>query len=169
MTTSSMVTPMNIRPMRWKTRMLTFQQYQEFVLLRGKQLLSFLEDVPNPLPYMKHAATLALSSVVEALPTVLIEALAMGLPIVATDCPTGLREILCDGAYGTLVPVGDSAALSDALLRVLRSGRRAPIPEEALARFWYDHIVGKYLALLGIRNSTEVNSGCRTGGAMFEK
>jgi glycosyltransferase involved in cell wall biosynthesis len=77
-------------------------------------------DVPNPLPYMKWAAVLALSSVMEALPTVLIEALAVGLPIVATDCPTGPREILCDGTYGTLVPVGDGAALAEALMRVLQ-------------------------------------------------
>jgi glycosyltransferase involved in cell wall biosynthesis len=116
--------------------------------------VSFLGDVPNPLPYMKGAASLALSSVVEALPTVLIEALAVGLPIVATDCPTGPREILRDGAYGTLVPVGDSAALAEALLRVLQRPCPPSIPCEALARFGHDHVIGKYLAMLGVAGAT---------------
>src|ERR1035438_8180676 len=92
--------------------------------------VSFLGDVPNPLPYMKRAAALALSSVEEALPTVLIESLAVGLPVVATDCPSGPREILRDGAYGTLVPVGDSAALAEALLRVLQRPLRPAIRSE---------------------------------------
>jgi len=117
--------------------------------------VSFLGDVSNPLPYMKWATSLALSSVVEALPTVLIEALAVGLPIVATDCPTGPREILCDGAYGTLVPVGDSAALAEALMRVLGWPHRTAIPDEALARFRYDHVIGKYLGMLGVTDSTQ--------------
>ena len=117
--------------------------------------VSFLGDVPNPLPYMKRAAILALSSVVEALPTVLIEALAVGLPIVATDCPTGPREILCNGAYGTLVPVGDSAALGDALLRVIQSPRRAVVPNEVLARFQYNQIVSQYLRLLEIGDGVQ--------------
>jgi glycosyltransferase involved in cell wall biosynthesis len=117
--------------------------------------VSFLGDVPNPLPYMKGAASLALSSVVEALPTVLIEALAVGLPIVATDCPTGPREILRDGACGVLVPVGDSAALAEALLRILDRPHRVAIPDEALARFRDDHVIGKYLAILGVTDSTQ--------------
>ena len=94
----------------------------------------FLGNVANPLPYMKRAKVLALSSVVEALPTVLIEALAMNLPIVATDCPTGPREILCDGAYGTLVPVGDGERLAEALLDLLRAPSVPVIPEKVLVR-----------------------------------
>ena len=62
--------------------------------------------------FMAHATVFALSSLWEALPTVLIEALACGVPIVATDCPSGPREILDSGRYGTLVPVGNASALA---------------------------------------------------------
>ena len=130
--------------------------------------VSFLGDVSNPLPYMKWAASLALSSVVEALPTVLIEALAVGLPIVATDCPAGPREILCDGTYGTLVPVGDSAALAEALLRVLGWPHRIASPDEAIARFRYDHVIGKYLAMLGVTDSTQHPAYLQAGMATPE-
>lgn len=111
--------------------------------------VEFLGDVANPLPYMKAAKVLALSSKVEALPTVLIEALALGLPIVATDCPTGPREILDGGAYGTLVPVGDDAKLADALFDVLSRPRTPPAPQEALFRFQHDRVLDQYLALAG--------------------
>ena len=112
--------------------------------------VNFAGEVANPLPYMKKAAVLALSSLEEGLPTVLIEALAVGLPIVATDCPSGPREILCNGSYGTLVRVGDSAALAAGLLRVLQEPRRPSVPDAALERFRHDHVIGQYLSLLGV-------------------
>jgi glycosyltransferase involved in cell wall biosynthesis len=111
--------------------------------------VSFLGNVENPLPYMKRANVLALPSVVEALPTVLIEALAMNLPIVATDCPTGPREILCDGAYGILVPVADSKAMAQSILDVLRAPSAPVIPERALEPFQHDHVLEQYMVLLG--------------------
>jgi glycosyltransferase involved in cell wall biosynthesis len=130
--------------------------------LNVESAVSFLGNVSNPLPYMKRAAVLALSSVVEALPTVLIEALAVGLPIVATDCPTGPREILCDGAFGSLVPVRDSQRLAEALSRVLQSQRGTAVPEEALARFRQDRVIGEYLQLIGlsrVHKSTHTDLG----------
>ena len=75
--------------------------------------------VANPLPYMREAAVFALSSLYEGLPTVLIEALFCGCPVVSTDCVSGPREILEDGRYGHLVPVGDDAALAEALAATL--------------------------------------------------
>jgi len=51
----------------------------------------------------------------EGLPSVLIEAVFCGPPIIATDCPSDPREILSDGKYGQLVPVGDMEALSQTL------------------------------------------------------
>lgn len=77
--------------------------------------------VENPYPYMRQAAVLALSSRWEALPTVLIEAMALGTRVVATDCPYGPREILEGGKWGQLVPVGHEEALAQAILKALDS------------------------------------------------
>lgn len=73
----------------------------------------------NPYPFFARADVFALSSRFEALPTVVLEALCLGLPVVATDCPYGPREILGDARYGVLVPPESPAALArgiDALL-----------------------------------------------------
>jgi glycosyltransferase involved in cell wall biosynthesis len=73
----------------------------------------------NPYAYMAHAAALVLSSVYEGFGNVLVEALALGVPIVSTRCPVGPEEILADGRTGILVPPGDPQALAEAMLRVL--------------------------------------------------
>lgn len=86
--------------------------------------------VPNPLAYMRRAAVFVLSSAWEGLPTVLIEALACGCPVVSTDCPSGPAEILDHGRYGLLTPVGDADALSRALTATLG----APVDSPALER-----------------------------------
>jgi len=75
--------------------------------------------LPNPFACMARADAFVLSSKWEALPTVLIEALTCGCPIVSTDCPAGPSEILADGKFGALVPVGDEAALAEAILQTL--------------------------------------------------
>ena len=77
----------------------------------------------DPWPYYAAADLFALSSDCEGLPTVLIEALHAGLPIVSTDCPSGPREILVGGTYGALTPCGDERALADAMVRRLKDDR----------------------------------------------
>jgi glycosyltransferase involved in cell wall biosynthesis len=104
----------------------------------------------NPYVYMAHADALVLSSRFEGLPTVLIEAMALGCPVVATDCPHGPREILQDGALGPLVPLHGVGALADAIAKVLSD----PLPKEVLkARandFRVERIVAAYAEALGL-------------------
>jgi glycosyltransferase involved in cell wall biosynthesis len=69
----------------------------------------------NPYAAMRRAAVLTLSSRYEGLPNVLIEALACGCPVVATDCPSGPAEILDHGRFGRLVKPGDAEGLCRAI------------------------------------------------------
>ena len=79
----------------------------------------FLGFSTNPYPWIAHAKAIAHSAKFEGLPTVMIESLIMGKLIVATDCPTGPREILDQGRAGLLTPVGDAAKMAEALHQLL--------------------------------------------------
>jgi glycosyltransferase involved in cell wall biosynthesis len=102
----------------------------------------------NPYAYMRRSAAFILSSRWEGLPTVLIEAMACGCPVVATDCPSGPDEILAAGKYGALVPIEAAEQLSQAMLNVLDH----PIPKHRLVDramdFSFKQAVQNYLALL---------------------
>ncbi len=74
---------------------------------------------PNPHALMHRAVAFALSSRFEGLPMVLLEALALGCPIISTDCPSGPAELLEHGRHGVMVPMEDPQALADALGRVV--------------------------------------------------
>ncbi len=101
--------------------------------------------VKNPYPYMAHARLLVLSSKWEGLPNVLVEALACGTPVVSTDCRSGPREILDNGRFGRLVPVGDAETLADAILETLQSTPdRAQLKKRA-QDFNRDESVRKYI------------------------
>ena len=105
--------------------------------------------VDNPYAYLRKASLFVLSSKWEGLPTVLIEALAVGVPVVATDCKSGPREILGGGQHGRLVPVGDSAALAEAIRQSLcHSGQR--VGEDVYRPFTYEAATEAYLRLVGI-------------------
>ena len=112
------------------------------------EYVNFTGFVENPYAYLRRADLFVLSSRNEALPTVLIEAMACGCPVVSTDCPFGPREILEDGKFGTLVPVGDPGALSDAMDRALNEPRRSDALRERAAFFSADRAVDQYEKLL---------------------
>jgi glycosyltransferase involved in cell wall biosynthesis len=103
--------------------------------------------VQNPYPFLAHASLFVLSSRWEGLPTVLVEALRLGTPIVATDCPGGSREILKDGQYGKLVPVDEPLILAEAIEGSLDGCRPCP-PKESWAPFDLDIVVDRYINLL---------------------
>lgn len=105
--------------------------------------------IDNPYPYIAHAKVFALSSAWEGLPTVLIEAMALGTPVVSTDCPSGPREILEQGKYGYLSPVGDPNALAQSILTVL-SGHSKPVNQDWLAQFTSNIATQRYLEVLGL-------------------
>ena len=104
--------------------------------------------VDNPFAWMSRASLFVLSSAWEGSPGVLVEAMACGCPVVSTDCPSGPDEILDGGRYGRLVPVGDAAALTEAIAATLD----ATIDREALRararEFDVDRAIERYLDVL---------------------
>ncbi|MBN2331475.1 MAG: glycosyltransferase [Deltaproteobacteria bacterium] len=92
------------------------QLAEELHIAEDVDMLGFVD---NPYKYMARASLFVLSSIYEGLPTVMVEALACGCPVVSTDCPSGPAEILDHGRYGRLVPVQDEHALALAILSAL--------------------------------------------------
>ena len=101
----------------------------------------------NPYPFMRKAAVFASSSAWEGFGVALVEALALGAPVVATDCPHGPSEILCKGKYGALVPVRDHEAMAQALLNALDKPPRYDTSGH-LNQFTAQHVVSQYLSLV---------------------
>lgn len=98
--------------------------------------------------WMRKASVFALSSRWEGFPNVLLEALAAGCPVVATDCSDAVGEILANGTYGAMVPVDDLAAMADGLAAILDGTARSEDPSRHLARYELDSIAMRYLDLL---------------------
>jgi glycosyltransferase involved in cell wall biosynthesis len=121
-------------------------------LQRRAEVLAIADDVamlgfdPNPFRYMARARVFALSSIHEGSPNVLVQALACGCRVVATDCPGGPRDIL-DGLPGTrLVPIREPSTFAKATEELMTPGPR-PSHDAALRRFDYLAAARSYLAL----------------------
>lgn len=104
----------------------------------------------NPFPFMQRAAVFVLASHYEGLPNVLVQAMSVGTPIVATDCRSGPAEILEHGKWGTLVPVGSEKALSDAISEALNRPRQDAARARAWERYGAQSATTQYLAVAGL-------------------
>lgn len=107
--------------------------------------------VDNPYAYMREADVFVLSSRYEGMPNVIVEAAAIGTPLVATDCPSGPRELLNGGEAGELVPVEDPHEMAEAIDRQLthpeRARRRVERIEDKLQQFTPETACDRYLSL----------------------
>ena len=102
----------------------------------------------NPYAFMARADVFALASRVEGLSNAIIEALACGCPVVSTDCPNGPAEVLEHGRYGRLVPVGDEAALTEAIAATLQASPDRDKLRRRAADFSVERATERYLQLL---------------------
>lgn len=117
---------------------------RELGLERDVDLPGFVD---NPYKYMKRASVLVLSSQWEGLPTVLVEALALGIPVVSTDCPSGPKEILNNGEYGRLVAVGNQKELAQSIKAAIWEGKKK-IATDSYKLFQLDTVLHQYEEVL---------------------
>ena len=124
------------------------RRIKEYGLEKVIELVGYVE---NPLKFFSRADVFVLSSRVEGLPNVLVEAMMCGATPVATDCPTGPREVLRGGGrYGYLVPVENPDALAQGMFEAIH----APIPyhrlQEAVQPFEEGRVLDRHFQLLGL-------------------
>ena len=102
----------------------------------------------NPYAYVSKANVFVMSSAWEGFGNVLVEAMAVGTPVVSTDCPSGPAEILENGKYGRLVPVGNAEALAEEILAELDAPMNSEVLRHRAKEFSYDGIADQYLEIL---------------------
>jgi len=112
----------------------------------------FVGFQPNPYPYLKHADLFVLSSRYEGMPSVILEALSVGTPVVATDCPGGVREILTGSRMGRMVPSSNPRLLAEAIVSAIESKKEKPSKtqdlEALLEKFGVERVTAQYEDLL---------------------
>lgn len=116
--------------------------------LRLQDCVDLVGYQPNPYPFLANADLFVLSSEWEGSPNALIEALACGTPVVATDCPSGPREILQSGKYGPLVAVGDHDAMARAIVEQLNRNCSREMLQQRGMMYSDCHAAEEYLELI---------------------
>ena len=103
----------------------------------------------NPFNYIRSGRMLVLSSDYEGMPNVLIQALALGVPVVSTDCPGGSKELLRGGIWGNLTPVGQVQPLAAAIKNTLLEPKVVYVGE-VVANYGVDTATRAYLNVIGV-------------------
>lgn len=125
------------------------KELKEYAIqLNIDKYVDFYGFTSNPYSFFENADCFVLSSSWEGLPTVLIEALACGCPVVSTDCVSGPKEILDSGKYGKLVPEDDAIALSDAIKQTLNESIDENILIERSSFFSVERAVQNYIDVI---------------------
>jgi len=106
--------------------------------------------VDNPLSYFSAADVFVLSSLVEGMPNVLVEAMMCGCTPVATDCPTGPRELLKGGKFGYLVPVQNPVAMAAAIQQALAQPIARDVLAEAVRPFEENTVLDEHMRMLNL-------------------
>ncbi len=114
--------------------------------------------VSNPYAYMAKAKVFALSSIYEGFGNVIAEAMAAGTPVVSTNCKSGPAEILENGKYGKLSPVGDSQALAEAIIATLEQPIEPELLRQRAKAFSVETVVDEYIKVLQIDSKNKLNS-----------
>ncbi|WP_436905922.1 glycosyltransferase [Acinetobacter johnsonii] len=115
-----------------------------------QDVVHFLGFVENPNEYLAKASLFTLASRYEGFGNVIVEALSEGIPVVCTDCEYGPNEILEDGKYGILVPVGDIDALANGILHTLNSQYNPEFLIERAKNFSPSSVAEEYLSVIRI-------------------
>lgn len=128
-------------------------EYQQLALsLKIEKDIDFPGFTLNPYTYMAHAQLFVLSSAWEGFGLVLAEAMAIGTPVVSTNCKSGPSEILIDGQYGKLTEVGNAQALADAMAVTLDQPMTKLQLQQGSERFTIAHCTQQYIEQLQLNN-----------------
>jgi glycosyltransferase involved in cell wall biosynthesis len=122
-----------------------------------REVVCFHGFQSRPYDWMDKSNLLILTSDREGLPTVLVEGLYSGIKIVSTNCGGGIKDILLDGKYGAIVPVGDINALVNVILSVMNSKSNYKNQIEGAMRFQPRNIAEQFLEVLHAKVNGEKN------------
>lgn len=126
------------------------QLEDEIIQLGLSDQVRLLGRIENPLGYFRHADVSVLTSTVEGMPNVMVESMLAGCTPVATDCPTGPRELLKNGEYGYLATVRSPVSIADAIEQALEHPIAPHLLEEAVAPFKEELVIARHFHLLGL-------------------
>ena len=115
------------------------------------QFFGFLE---NPFPYLGRAHLFVQASRYEGFGLALLEALSLGVPVVATDCPFGPRDILQNGLYGALVPIGDPETMAKHMALILNTPPDPSFLVQAAQPYTLENVTERYIQTLGLSQTT---------------